>query len=704
MRLLRRLFQRWFGAEPDNPTRAAANAQPGPDTKSAEDVPSPSTPPAMSEHRPALVAPSGEDSVLAYQLGGLAVVMDRDVYEYIYGDPVDPDPAQRDLDEVMAKATRICVLDSGLVHGRLTGGKVLLDLNDAEAIQDLAACLRIGDAPPTFSPCACPGGPTLELYSGGELLAALALQHGQAIRWSRWRHDAHLQAGDRLRQWLERHGIRAALLGSIFQQREGGRPRSPVSQQEQQAEELGTRAERQAQGGEVAEALQLCQQAIQLAPARPEGYALRATLKEHLGLVSEAGDDCSEAILLGMRHAGIYFIRAMAGHAAGQLDQALADCSIALQIDPDHIGARDLRGYLRSSCGQAKEALADLAKAIRLAPTWPQLYWHRIGAYHATENFDGIIADATKIIQIVQAALAKLPPGATDSADPHGGDLSQPRSALAAAYVERASAHERKNRFEAALRDFDEALRILPGSLGARSARGWFHFRRDRFAEAVADFTEVITLVPDDANAYLQRGTAHIMRKEYVQAVDDFTAAIQRDANHFKAYSMRSQAYAAQEGKFDEAVADATEAIHLAPDSLECRWARMRAYGLQGRYEEEIAELETMLRLDPDDVNTCNMLAWRLATCPDGRYRDGQRALALATHGCEKSRWKEPQVMDTLAAAYAEVGQFEEACRHEERSMRLLPPGSDITRYQARLATYRSGQPHRATPRDAFLN
>lgn len=638
--------------------------------------------------------------MVAVQQGSMAIVMDRETYDYLYGDPAGPSPAQHDLDALIARADRLCVLDGGLVQGRPSGGRVLLELTGPTDVRSLADCLRIVEDPEEASSCPCPGGPTLELYAGVELLAMLALHHGEAIHWQRWRHDAALEDGKKLTRWLESRGVVPAVLRSIYERRDQPRA-APAggSEKDTRAEELGTRAERHLEAGQLTEALEECDQAIRLSPDRPEGYALRANIHQRLGQLPQARADCAEAIRRGMRHAGVYFLQAVAEHAAGQHEEALASCSIALEIDREHAPAYDLRGFIRLGRGQVAAALADFGQAVRLAPGWPWFYWHRVAAYKEGGDHEGILADCTRLIQILQAALTKAPPPPPEAAGAEDDGNAEQASLLSAAHLERAAAYEAKGCLEEAERDFDASVRVAPASLMAISARGWFRARHHRTDEAMADFNEVIRLAPADPKAYLQRGTAYFQRRQYALAVADYSAALERKPDDPHAYSLRGQAHA-MDGKHEEALADADEAIRLAPDQLESYWPRVRSFGAQARYGEEIAELERMLGIHPADAATCNMLAWRLATCPEAAFRDGKRAVELATRACRESEWKQPEPIDTLAAAFAETGDFQQACATEERAIRLAPSGKDTSRYSARLEKYRAGQAVRVGPQE----
>jgi hypothetical protein len=66
-----------------------------------------------------------------------------------------------------------------------------------------------------------------------------------------------------------------------------------------------------------------------------------------------------------------------------------------------------------------------------------------------------------------------------------------------------------------------------------------------------------------------------------------------------------------------------------------------------------------------------NNLAWLLATCADAKIRNGKKALEYATRLCALSEWKDATGMDTLAASYAECGQFKEAIQWQKRVLDL---------------------------------
>lgn len=94
-----------------------------------------------------------------------------------------------------------------------------------------------------------------------------------------------------------------------------------------------------------------------------------------------------------------------------------------------------------------------------------------------------------------------------------------------------------------------------------------------------------------------------------------------------------------------------------------------------------------------------NTLAWTLATSPQDGLRDGARATRLAFAACELTDWKNAAYIDTLAAAYAETGNFAEAVRWQAKALELPEfQGTVRTEAMNRLALYESGRPYRESP------
>jgi tetratricopeptide (TPR) repeat protein len=617
--------------------------------------------------------------MVAFQQGNMQMVMDRDAFDYTYGDADGPDPAQRDLDLLMPRVTRVCVLEGAMLQGRAMGGPVLIDTRDARAIRELTDCLQVVEDPRTFGHCHCLGGPTMELYAGLEHVATIGVQHGRAIRWKQWYHDAQLRAGDRLTRWLHDQGIDPNRLEGIYRRGDNFLFAQPgaASGSQQEARRLCAQAQERAQEGALPEALRLCTQALELDPGQAEAYALRGQVHFHSGLLPQAAADCSAAIDRGFRHGEVYFIRALALDGAGRAEEALADCSMALHLNPEHAGAYNSRGLIRGRLGRLDEALRDFSEAIRLAPNWFLPYLHRAQVAHMRGQLEPALADYDRAVELVAEAAREPAPAEGD-----------PTAALV--YCRRGDARHDLFREEEAQADFAEARLRHPAA--AASYQGEMWLRRNDIGRAQEAFERLIGLRPQDAQGYLGRGRAHEARGDLEQAAADYSTAINLQASGGACYVLRARVRQMQ-GRTDDALADLSEHLRLHPNDSMGYLFRSDLHKGRKDLAAALEDLNAAHRAVPDDPQVCNNLAWMLATCADARLRDGSRAVALARQACQATGWEHPFCLGTLGAALAETGAFEEAIHWQTQALNLYPE-EEKAAGRARLERYKAGQPH----------
>ena len=249
-------------------------------------------------------------------------------------------------------------------------------------------------------------------------------------------------------------------------------------------------------------------------------------------------------------------------------------------------------------------------------------------------------------------------------------------------------------------------------------------------AQEVADWSAALRLDPDDAQAYLCRGAARLALPDHAAASADGDEALRREPDLWPAYRVRGAARAALRD-FDAAIADFTEflrhrpddrdvrnrlglaqwrrgdpnaaltvfdeTVRLHPDDIAARLNRAMVFKSMRNYERAIAELRELLRQHPEYPKAHNNLAWYLATCPEDGLRDGKAALEHARKACELSGWSVPLYRNTLAGAYAEVGEFAEAVRRGKEALaqpeRL--PADRLEEVRGYLRHYEQRQPIR---------
>jgi tetratricopeptide (TPR) repeat protein len=230
----------------------------------------------------------------------------------------------------------------------------------------------------------------------------------------------------------------------------------------------------------------------------------------------------------------------------------------------------------------------------------------------------------------------------------------------ALAYSRRAIARGERGELDLAIADYGEALRLDPTG-GMYVGRGAVWLEKKDYDKAIADFNEAIRLDPDDAAAYSARAGVWTVKKDYDKAIADCDEAIRLDPSFALAYNNRGEAWRKKKD-YDRAVADFTQAG----------------------------------RLDPNEARAYNSAAWLSATCPDPRYRNGKGAVISSTEACNMTGWSNSNSINTVAAAYAEAGDFNSAVNYQNKAIDLNPTDADFVKgAKERLALYQDHKPYR---------
>lgn len=262
-------------------------------------------------------------------------------------------------------------------------------------------------------------------------------------------------------------------------------------------------------------------------------------------------------------------------------------------------------------------------------------------------------------------------------------------------YLGRAQCRRQKGEYQKAFADYDEAVRLAPKNLRTYYTRGLARTENKEYAKANADFDVVSQLDPKFAGAYVGRGQVFILEHEYDKAIAQLNHAIRLDAFRVDAYTLRGESMNAKK-EYDKAIADFNQEIRLQPKSSGAYVDRAAAWRGKAEFDKAIADYAEAFRLAPDDAVIKNAFAWFLATCPEGRYRNGKRAIALATSACDSSGWNQSAYIDTLAASYAEAGDFAHAITYQRQAIDRSAADSDETEgMKGRLRLYSEKTPYR---------
>jgi Tfp pilus assembly protein PilF len=211
--------------------------------------------------------------------------------------------------------------------------------------------------------------------------------------------------------------------------------------------------------------------------------------------------------------------------------------------------------------------------------------------------------------------------------------------------------------------------------------------------EAVAYFTAKIKQNPADSDAYQRRGCAWFTLERYDPSLADYTEAIRLDPNSPALYNARAIAWC-RKREYAKALEDYAAAGKLEPGNALVRYNAGNVWLRTGNYARALAGYDQAIRLDPKLGWAYDARAMLLASCQDPKLRNGREAVRSATTACELDGWKESPQLETLAAAYAESGDFASAVQWQTRAMERMPPEAKNDS-ESRLQLYRAGQPYR---------
>ena len=195
-------------------------------------------------------------------------------------------------------------------------------------------------------------------------------------------------------------------------------------------------------------------------------------------------------------------------------------------------------------------------------------------------------------------------------------------------------------------------------------------------------------------------GVALLQKGELDAAIADFNLALQKVPHGLK---LRKRVYynlgnaLSRKGLIDEAIVQFETALSIEPDYADAHHNLANALRRQGRFSEAIAHYEYVLRIEPRSISTMNNLGWTLATCPDPSIRKGAQAVEITAQAERLSGGKDPLILHTLAAAYAENGQFSQAIETAQGALQLAEQQGKRALIRAlpdEIALYQTASPY----------
>ena len=342
-----------------------------------------------------------------------------------------------------------------------------------------------------------------------------------------------------------------------------------------------------------------------------------------------------KAVELAPRDKDIRRTRGLFHLLTDELEKARADLEAAIDADPEDVSLQEALGLSLMMDDKLEAAEAVFDRAIKLDPDSAGALLQRARVRAMRGDRPEAIADLDKAIRIAPDGVVPL--------------------------LLRARIHQQAGDSERAAADLEQVLAKHPDHPAAIELRGLIAAERNDYPAAIRDFRKLVAQKPDDAVIIGQLGMLYLAAKQPRQAIRRFTRSIELDDTNFASWRGRSDA--------EISIGDHTAAL---------------------------ADLEKALEIKPDDSGVLNNLAWLLATSPDEAIRNGKRAIELARKACEETTWKQPHIISTLAAGFAETGDFAEARKYSKQAVESEGSSPEVKmQLEGEMASYESQKPWR---------
>ena len=258
-----------------------------------------------------------------------------------------------------------------------------------------------------------------------------------------------------------------------------------------------------------------------------------------------------------------------------------------------------------------------------------------------------------------------------------------------------------KGQLDEAIAHYRSTLQMQPNFWDADYNLGSALLGKGEVDEAILYCEKAVAKEPNDPDAQVALANALLQKKRIDDAIVHYQKAAAMRPDYFLARYGLGHALL-EKGQLSAAIEHCRAALLIRPGNPDCHTILAVALDESGHSVEAIQHYERALQISPQSVSALNNLAWLLATCPDVSLRNGARAIQLAQQAGQLSRGTNAVVLRTLAAGYAEAGQFGKAIESGRAAKLLAQVQGDNSlaeELEQQIALYKLGLPYHEAPK-----
>lgn len=494
------------------------------------------------------------------------------------------------------------------------------------------------------------------------------------------------------------------------------------------------------------EAIEAYKQAIEIDPNNAVGYSSIAWCYWNQGESESAIESAEQALAIEPTNLDALRCLGASYQKLGDNDKCIEFCRKALEIDPNYLIAYSnlVGAYLGKDMHQ--EAVNAIEKYLTLDPDNPTFHLSLALSYGQLGRREDSIRAAKQTIKLdpnnaaaysVLGVSYQVLGNHEEAINAFATSIELSPDFALAPYVVLADSFVTIGKYQEAISACQRALEIDPNNALAYGMLGTCSARLENYEEAVGHYERAIQLKPDFNEAYQNLAILHEALHRYDTAIQYAVKAIELAPKNvlptfcLNAWGYNLLGYAEalesyiQENKNEsnrvlngllyyclgeswsalgnhekarEAYRKAQEIYEqltkTKPDDAYALWGLASSYYGSKKHKDAIVFYGHAIEADPNFTASYSKLSFLYATCPEAKFRNGEKAVDLAKKACELVSYNDDICLAVLAAAYAERGDFEKAIEYENKAISLADDDAKAE-YEKRLESYKTNKPWR---------